>query len=106
MAWATQGKITNPSDGQLLADTGPLAATAFVPTLLCWSTVACNITLHHRNAANTADLHTQQLSLTTFFLNFQTIGLPTAIILGLNERLTLTLDTAFTGQIQISIITG
>jgi hypothetical protein len=106
MAWGTVGLITNPTTGQIIADTGPLAATPFVPTFFCWSNVACNITLHHRNAANTADLHTQQMSLSTEGSSFEVFGLPTAVTLAANERLTLTLDVGFIGQIQCSIITG
>lgn len=106
MAWSTAGIITNPTTGQILADTGALPAVVFVPTFLCWSLIACNITLHHRNATNTVDLHTQQMALSTEGSPFAVIGLPTAVTLGLNERLTLTVDIGFTGQIQCSIITG
>lgn len=106
MAWATAGIITNPTANQVIADTGPLPATAFVPTFMCWANVSCLITLRHRNATNTADLHTQQLFLSTEGTSFQLFGLPTAVTLGANERLILTVDNVFTGQIQCSIITG
>jgi hypothetical protein len=105
MAWSTAGIITNPTTGQIVADTGALPATPFIPTLMCWSTVSVNITLHHRNSTNTADLHIQQMSLTTEGTPFVIFGLPTSITLGANERLTLTVDSGFTGQIQCSIIT-
>lgn len=106
MAWGTAGKLTDPGANAVLADTGPLAAVAFVPTLICWANVACLITLRHRNAANNADVHAQQLSLTTEGDNSRIFGLPSSVTLGLNERLILTLDIAIVGQIQCSIITG
>jgi hypothetical protein len=105
MAWSTAGLITNPTNGQIVADTGALPAIPFVPTFWCYSTVACQLTLHHRNATNSADLHTQQVALSTENSNFQTFGIPTQITLGVNERITLTVDIGFVGQIQCSIFT-
>lgn len=105
MAWNTAGILTNPTSNVILADTGALPATPFTPTLMCWSTQGVNITFRHRNAANSADLHTQQMALSTEGCPFVVILLPTNITLGANERLTLTLDNAFVGQIQCSILT-
>lgn len=102
--WATNGVITNPTTGQVVADTGPLPATPISPVLLCWSSVGVGVTLHYRNAANTADLRTQRMALTTEGTPFQVINLPANITLNVNERLTLTVDAGFVGQIQCSIL--
>src|SRR5579862_6531172 len=108
MAWGTAGKLNNPTSGAILADTGPLASGAltFVPTIMIWADGALNCTLHYRNAANTGDNKTQQMSVGTFGSNFQAFSLTTAVTVQLNERLTLTLDNNFTGNVQASIITG
>ncbi len=104
MAWFTNGLITNPIDGQLLVDTGALAAGTIGGSLLCYSTLPCLLTLHRHNSTNTADITTQKVALGCFANNFTVHSIPTGIILALNERVTVTIDTGFIGSIQVSLV--
>jgi hypothetical protein len=103
MAWSTNGVLIDPDTNDLLADTGALSLGTYSFVILAWSDTACGITLHHRNATNTADVHSQKLQLTTTSSAFAQIVTIPAVLL-LNERLTLTLDNGFTGTIQCSIL--
>jgi hypothetical protein len=103
MAWFTAGIVNDPTLGQILADTGALAAQTISGNVLVYSTVATTLTLRHRNATNTADLHSQKIAVSTENNNFVNIQIG-AIALALNERVTVTADVGFTGQIQVSLL--
>lgn len=103
MAWHTNGPITDPGDGEVLADSGALAVGSTTAALLIYAPTACTVYLNHRNALNTATLHSQPIPITgNVFAPI--IGIPLSP--AMNERYTLTLDVGFTGVIWASILTG
>jgi hypothetical protein len=107
MTWATAGLLTDPNTNTILADTGAIAAGSYQLTLLLFTTVACGVTFHYRDAANTSDIKTQQITISTETNGFQVIPINTPISIGANERFTLTLDQGFTGGvIQCGLVLG
>lgn len=102
MAWDSNGFITDPSDNQIIADTGALGGlTTATFTMLISSDVACEIALEHRNATNTANIHSHRINHND---PSRTVDLQFPVTLGVNERLRLRLITGFEGALQGSIL--
>lgn len=99
MGWATEGLKTNPSAGDILADTGPLAAGIASLTVIIWTDAGCNLNLVQRNALNTADVNSQSLQ-----PNGSMFLAPIPIITLLNQRLQITVDTGVNGHVQASLL--
>jgi len=104
--WATEGIITDPGNNELLADTGALTVGTFSFTILAWSDVGGSLTLRLRNALNNGDVKTQKITLSTSNNVFSEIVSVPIVVLAVNQRVTLTLDSGFTGTIQCSILAG
>ncbi|MBA7656143.1 hypothetical protein ES703_64057 [subsurface metagenome] len=103
-SWYTGGVLTNPAANALEADTGELTAGYYDVTFFLWNGSA-NIegyNFEHRNAANTANLHLQVVSIpgndylsTPLLKNFGVAE---------NERFRILNRTAIVGVTQGSII--
>src|SRR5258708_38549089 len=99
--WATQGAIINPADATLLADTGPLLAALSSLTIMLSSTVGGGVVrLNRRNALNDTTLQSHPIMIGGLSHLIFSFG----ITLLLNERITLTRPSGFTGTIEGSII--
>ena len=105
MAWATNNIVSNPSSGDIIADTGAIALGGLIQTtVLVWSTITCNVEIVQRNALNTADVNKQRL----YALNSETGILPiqqVPVLLAVNERLLVRMVDSISGDIQASILT-
>jgi len=101
MAWASEGPLTDPSNGDLLADTGPLPALGAGFSILADSNAACYVNLVLRNSLNTTDLFTQKL-----YVHPSTPNPLASISMtpGLNQRLLVRAAEAVVGTIQVSIL--
>lgn len=104
MSWYTEGKKTFPVTGDLLADTGAVGIGSLTQfTFVIAMNLSATVVIHHRNALNNADLHSQYIWVSGSVL--QTFQMP--VILGTSERLTVTMgsDTYEGTEVQVSILT-
>ena len=100
MAWHTEGPKTDPTDGTVLADTGPMSAGIQNATLLVYTDVMFVADLVQRNALNTADLNVQPIAITS---QLAVVGVPFTFVL--NQRVLLRVNGNVTGHMQASILT-
>lgn len=101
MPWTTNGLLTDPSAGDLLADTGVLSAGFMSFTLMVYTNGGVVFDLVQRNALNTADIGSQRLSIiNTGNLHAQSIPLT----LSLNQRVVIRNVNDVTGNVQASIL--
>lgn len=103
MPWQTQGRLTNPNAGAVVADTGPLpSGTSYSPQLVVSSTTTAQVLLQRRDAANAQTL-TEQLIVcpANNTINISVTGYLNE--LQDNERIRLVLNANMTGSIQGSL---
>lgn len=108
-AWTTGAVLTNPSNGDVLVDSGPMSAVRggyFLVGVIASASVPVVYDLQIRNAANTVTLQSQRRRLagTTSNLNDDLL-LPNKISMHQNERLRCVLVGGITGEVQLSIFT-
>lgn len=99
MSWATNGPITDPAEGEILADTGALTL-GITATLICTTTSACTFELVRRNAANTADVKTLTIPVLLSPIFFTSVPLGVSV----NERFQIRCVTSVTGTVQASLL--
>lgn len=99
--WATAGEKTDPTDGDILADTGPLTL-GITGGIIITSTTPITVELVKRNAANDADVakHPLPVGAYVLFLNNLPLGI------SMNQRYLLRLVGTVTGEnkVQASIL--
>ncbi len=105
MPWFTQGRITNPAAGAVLADTGPLiGGPNYQPQAIVSSTIAAQILIQRRNATNTANVSEQ---LVVCPAN-STFTLPLVVNMSEtwqdDERVRLVINATINGTIQASLL--
>ncbi len=101
--WATNGEITGPNPGDILADTGPLSVGSVSFTIITWSDDGPNLLVEHRNALNDTTLHSFRYLPGGVPLHVVTFPL----VLLVNERVRVkVLSSQFGGTTQVSILTG
>lgn len=83
---SSEGEITNPASGAVLADTGQLAAGTFAFTVWMAGGNDLNWLLQHRDAANAANIWSQYFTFRDDNDDFVDLG-PFRVTLALNERL-------------------
>jgi len=91
---------TNPNDGDVLADTGQLAAVRIVINAWCSPSGTSRTEFVHRNAANDADLGIWNFSLSNG--SFGKVG-PIAVVPLLNERFIWRQNSNLTGTMTTNI---
>jgi hypothetical protein len=99
MGWATEGAQINPSNGDILADTGALAV-GITATLIIKTNVDAPIELVRRNATNTSDFKVQPLVVAP--PNLFVVSVPLGV--SLNERILLRMSDDLEGTITASIL--
>jgi len=107
MAWYTEGAKTNPANGEVLADSGPLTEGAVtlnsvpVPVVIISSTVNAMVVLQLRNPANDSTVASQGFAVgahSPFVMpSFGSISLQSG------QRLRLVLVGGVTGAMQGSL---
>jgi hypothetical protein len=101
MSWITEGLVTNPAAGAVLADSGPLPAGEYgLPAVLVSSEVAVILVLQHRNAANNGNVRSHAIpvaAMTPFYL-----PPPGNETFSGGERLRLVVLAAVVGRMQAS----
>lgn len=102
MGWHSNGALTNPVAGDILADTGPLLVGISTISVLVDTTVAGYVELVHRNALNTTDLHTQPIWVDSG--NKSPLGAQMGMTMLVNERFLLRALTSMLGTIKASIL--
>lgn len=99
--WFSEGQKTNPSTGDLLADTGALPVeNGLLFTFIISSSVAFVADLQHRDATNTSTLKSQlMICPATDTITFGPVNRYFLI----SERLRIVVGSGFTGACQASI---
>lgn len=101
MSWQTNGILTNPTGGTVLADSGPLGAAKRSICFVAAANITAIVVLEHRNAANDATLKSQAFMVLASAPLILT--LPWAVLdMADNERLRITLNATIVGSIQAS----
>ena len=99
MAWDTEGVIENPTEGQIMADTGAiLLGIVAVFTIIIWGETETSFEIAVRNAANNADVNVQRISANKYLL----VGVP--LSLGVNQRVVVRSVAAASYNYQASIL--
>lgn len=103
MPWATQGRLTNPSAGAIVADTGALpAGTTYYPQVVVSSTATAQLIFQRRNAGNTVTI-SEQLVVCPANQTFQLSLNGNLDDWADNERFRVVLNANVTGSVQGSI---
>lgn len=101
MAWYTNGIVTDPSGGDILADTGPLSVGGNSLHLILWCDTSVYVDVVQRNATNTADVNTQRI----YIGADGTIHMsPLPVTALLNERVIVRNLYGFAGNVQASLM--
>lgn len=101
--WASNGLVVNPSVGDILADTGPLSVGAVSFTITAWTDDGPQLDLEHRNALNTATLHSMRFIPGGVGLMSFTVP----VVLLLNERIRVVVAVApYGGTTQATIFSA
>lgn len=100
MGWSSAGVVTDPSDDDILADTGALGVGVTQFGVIVDMVGGSTIVIEHRNTGNTANLHSQRVPVSYEKLYFTMPFAP-----GVNERVRLRVETGFTGTVQASLFT-
>ena len=103
MPWTSSGRITNPTAGQIVADSGALAGGTREPLIAVACSVAVTLELQQRDAANAATLKSQIISVPAN--TFVAFHVPMGIPVGDGERLRLENVSAVTGVLSVSVFT-
>jgi hypothetical protein len=108
-AWYTGAILTNPSNGDVLVDTGIMSAAKggyFLVGVVASSSVALVYDLQIRNAANDTTLQSQRRRMagTTSNLNDDLL-LPNKVPIHQGERLRCVLVGGIVGEAQLSLFT-
>ncbi len=91
----TQGVLTNPTVGTVLADTGQAPAKGeYIVYVVAWASAAAQMTLQHRNADNTADVAAVAFGVPAG----GTVSFSLPFSLGVNERVRVVMRAALTGS--------
>lgn len=102
MPWTTEGRKTNPGVATVLADTGPLSSgTSYSPHVVVSSTIAIQVVLQRRDAANAVTLQDHVFPIAAnqpFHIPIQGV-----IDIADGERLRLVPNAAVTGIAQGSL---
>lgn len=99
--WVSAGELTDPNDGDILADTGALALGIAAAAVLVTSTTGLVVELVRRNVLNTADVRAQSIYIASY-VPFSLSGLPIGLSAG--ERVLLRVKgSGVTGAVQGSI---
>lgn len=98
------GNVSNPSDNTNLEDTGALSEGAWWFGIYIKADTATEVTVEHRNAANSANIYAFDIPIaadTPTFLPF-----PIEVEVAASERLRVLQDGALTGNIEVVIWSG
>lgn len=101
MAWVSEGIITQPLAGMVLADTGGVVtAVRITPSVFTWATRTAHLVLAQRDAVNLNDIEFQRFDCDpgSNHMDFNSISL------AINERLVVRAQADVDGDIQVSII--
>jgi hypothetical protein len=100
--WETNGIITNPSTGQVLADTGPLLQQDHDITVVISSSLTIGVDVELRNAANDATLASQHIRVLAN--DSRSVSFTYSTLEG-DQRLRVVAHAAIIGIVQASIMT-
>lgn len=98
--WDSGDVFTDPSDGQVLVDTGALPAGYYLLAVIGGGSVAWVYDVQLRNAANTANIESQRRRPPAGNEDFP---FPNKVFVGADERLRCVLSGAIIGQVQMSV---
>jgi hypothetical protein len=105
--WHTGNVLTNPSNGDVLVDTGPLSALRggyYLVGVVASATVAVVYDLQLRNAANDATVQSQRRRFAATDSNKNDdLMLPNKIQVTQDQRLRCVLVGSITGEVQVSL---
>lgn len=98
--WVTNGIVTNPTAGQVVADTGAIGGGSSTYNILVAGNVVSRFELAVRNAANTADVVVQNFFVQANgnFMAFLPIDVPPG------GRIVIRTPASITGSVQGSIL--
>ncbi|RJQ37450.1 MAG: hypothetical protein C4555_06350 [Dehalococcoidia bacterium] len=99
--WVDGDIDTNPSDGDVLVDTGALPEGNYLFTVVGRATVQATYEVQVRNAANNSTLSSQRRTIAANGNDY--FPLPNKILLSQNQRLRCVQSGNLTGDIELSI---
>ena len=100
--WVDGALTTNPSSGDIIADTTGLTVGEYVFAFLLTATVAASIRLEHRNAANSSTLAAHTFPVPANDIREPVF--PTKISILEGERFRLVMAANLTGDVEGSIL--
>ena len=101
MAWVTEGILSNPGVGALLADSGRMFGGRYRIMVVAWADAGVDIVLQQRDPANAISALSQVLSLRGLELYLDLRAFPIPVPPG--ERLRLVTRSSLVGQVQASL---
>jgi len=102
MAWYSEGELTSPADGALLATTGKLAVgNNSMTTVIVSATVAAAVRLLYRNAADSASKQGQTIRVVANSTVVVPLG---AQVVDIGDALQVVTVGAILGAVQASIV--
>jgi H+/Cl- antiporter ClcA len=100
--WYSEGELTDPADGAVLADTGKIdSGNNTLLTVLVTASVAAAVMIVHRDAANTGTVIKQIVRVVPNDTKVVPLGVQP---LGLGERFQVLASGVTVGAVQASII--
>lgn len=100
-AWVAGSILTNPADGTVLADTGPLSKGNYLFAVSWSGTAAAVYDVQHRDSANGSNIKSQRRRPAAGNDDWL---LPNKIAIDTNERVRCALVGAYIGETQCSIM--
>ena len=98
--WYSQGTLTNPAAGTILADTGPLQTSGvYRVTCVATSSVAATVSVEHRDSGNANTLEAIGISVPVG----GTVSFDVPVRISSGERIRAVLSSAITGTITVTL---
>lgn len=93
--------LTNPADTTVIVDTGQLEEGNYLFGFIMESSVAANVDVQHRNAANSANVDFMRIRISDAGTEYPLF--PSKIKIETNQRIRLVMSGGITGEIQANI---
>lgn len=93
--------LTNPADTTVIVDTGQLDEGNYLFGFIMESSVAANVDVQHRNAANGANIDFVRIRISDAGTEYPLF--PSKIKIETNQRIRLVMSGGITGEIQANI---
>lgn len=93
--------LTNPADTTVMVDTGQLEEGNYLFGFIIEASVAANVDIQHRNAANSANIDFIKIRVANAGTEYPLF--PSKVRINTNQRVRLVMSGGITGEIQANI---